>query len=110
MEKYAYNTNNIIMEEKIMEETFVRENRITEKTDEEKNLELIKSVIKAKLDLEVAGKNFEYADGELIDYYVYQIKAEQSKLDYLLKKVKNKELALDMINEIELRLTQDRAI
>ncbi len=93
-----------------MEETFVRENRITEKTDEEKNLELIKSVIKAKLDLEVAGKNFEYADGELIDYYVYQIKAEQSKLDYLLKKVKNKELALDMINEIELRLTQDRAI
>ena len=110
MEKYAYNTNNIIMEEKIMEETFVRENRITEKTDKEKNLELIKSVIKAKLDLEVAGKNFEYADGELIDYYVYQIKAEQSKLDYLLKKVKNKELALDMINEIELRLTQDRAI
>ncbi len=93
-----------------MEDGFIKETKLVEKTDEQKDLELIKSVIKAKLDLEVAGKNFEYADGELIDYYAYQIKAEQAKLDYLLKKVKNKALALDMINEIKLRLTEDQAI
>lgn len=93
-----------------MEEGFVKEVEVVEKTDEEKDLELIKSVIKSKLDLEVARKNYEYAEDELIDYYAYQIKAEQSKLDYLLKKVKHRELALDMINEIKLRLTEDEAI
>lgn len=93
-----------------MEDGFLQEEKIIEISEEEKDLELIRSVIKSKLDLEVARKNFEYAEGELIDYYSYQIKAEQSKLDYLLKKVKNKALALDMINEIKLRLMQDKAI
>ena len=93
-----------------MEDGFIKDKKIREKSEEEKDLELIKGVIKSKMDLEVARKNFEYAEGDLIDYYSYQIKAEQSKLDYLLKKVKNKALALDMINEIKLRLTQDKAI
>lgn len=93
-----------------MENGFLQEEKIIEKTEEEKDLELIRSVIKTKLDLEVSRKNFEQADGDLIDYYSYKIKAEQAKLDYLLKKVKNKALVLDMINEIKLRLSQDRAI
>jgi len=93
-----------------MENGFIKETEITEKTDEENDLELIKSVIKSKLNLEVARKNYEYAESELIDYYAYQIKAEQSKLDYLLKKVKNKALVLDMITEIKLRLSENEAI
>ncbi len=93
-----------------MEDGFLKEEKLIEKTEEEKDLELMRSVIKAKRDLEVAGRNFEYAEGELIDYYTYQMKAEQSKLDYLLKKVKSKALALDMINEIKLRLTEDKVI
>ena len=93
-----------------MENGFIKETEITEKTDEENDLELIKSVIKSKLNLEVARKNYEYAESELIDYYAYQIKAEQSKLDYLLKKVKNRALVLDMINEIKLRLSENEAI
>lgn len=56
------------------------------------------------------GKNYEYAEGELIDYYAYQIKAEQSKLNYLLKKAKSKSLELDMINEIKLRISEDEAM
>ncbi|MBR6033650.1 MAG: DUF2508 family protein [Clostridia bacterium] len=93
-----------------MEEGFIKENQCVEKTEEEKDIDLIRSVIKTKMDLEVARQNFEYAEGELIDYYSYKIKADQSKLDYLLKKVKNKSLALDMINEIKLRLSEDKAI
>ena len=67
----------------------------------------MESVIKTKLELENATKNFEYAEGDLIDYYSYQIKANQAKLDYLLKKVKKRGLVLDMINEIGLRLDRE---
>ena len=44
------------------------------------DLELIKSVIKTKRDLENASKNFNIAEAELIDYYAYQIKANKAKL------------------------------
>ena len=77
---------------------------------DDKDLELMKGVIKAKLNLETARKNYEYAEGDLIDYYAYQIKAEQAKLDYLIKKIKNKQLVLDMINEIKIRLEEDEAM
>ena len=39
-------------------------------------------------DLINANNNYEFADGDLIDYYLYQIKATQSKYNYLLKKAK----------------------
>ena len=84
--------------------------RIKTNEDEEKDIELIREVIRAKLNLEVARKNYEYAEGDLIDYYAYQIKAEQAKLDYLIKKIKNKQLVLDMINEIKIRLEEDEAM
>ena len=32
--------------------------------------------------------NMEYAEGELIDYYVYKIKAEEAQYAYLIKKIK----------------------
>ena len=48
----------------------------------------------------MANGNFEFAENELIDYYAYQIKANKSKLDYLMKKAKKQGIALDMINEI----------
>ena len=51
---------------------------------EEKDLDLVKSLIKTKLDLEHASKNFEFAEGELVDYYAYQMKANQAKINYLL--------------------------
>lgn len=87
-------------------EDYLCDENVYEKSEKERDLDLIRSVIKAKMDLELANKNFEYAEGDLIDYYTYQIKANQSKLDYLLKKVKDKALVLDMINEIGIRLNQ----
>ncbi len=93
-----------------MKDKFIHETKIQEKSPEEQDRELIKSVIKAKLELDLTNRNFEQADEELIDYYTYQIKANQAKLDYLLKKAKNKALELDMIEEIKLRIYQDEAI
>lgn len=85
-----------------MYEEYVKDMPVEEKTDEDKEIELILSIFKTKNELETANRNFEYADKELIDYYTYQIKANQAKLDYLVKKAKTKGLVLDMISGIEL--------
>lgn len=86
-----------------MEEQYIKETKIREKTEKEKELELITSIIRTKRELEDARHNFEFADGELIDYYLYFIKANQAKLNYLLKRAKKQGIALDMINKIYLR-------
>lgn len=93
-----------------MYEEYVKENKIKEKTDEQKDIELIRSVIKTKMELANANKNFEFAEAELIDYYTYQIKASQSKLDYLLRKVKKRGIILDMINERNVRLYDENEV
>ena len=71
-------------------EGYIREDRIEDKSEDEKNLELIVSIIKTKNELDSAQKNFEFAEEGLIDYYSYQIKANQTKLDYLMKKAQKK--------------------
>jgi len=85
------------------EEDYRKEIKIKEKTEEEKEVELMVSIIKAKRELEMANLNFEYAQEDLIDYYTYQIKATRAKFDYLVKKAKEKGLALDMIEQIDIR-------
>lgn len=91
-----------------MQGAYLRETQIIERTEEELDIELIKSIIKTKRDLQNSNKNFEFADGELIDYYLYQIKANQSKLNYLLKKAKKNGLTIDRIKEIEIRQVEYR--
>ncbi len=86
-----------------MDNEYIRENKIVDKTDAEKDLELIISIIKTKRELNLEHKNFEYAQDDLIDYYSYQIKANQTKLDYLMKKARKKGIALDMINELYIK-------
>ena len=77
---------------------------------EQKEIELLKCIRDAKRELNTANKNFETAEAELIDYYAYQIKAEKAKLDYLIKKVKNIGIKVDIINNIEILLEETRAI
>lgn len=86
-----------------MSEEYIKEQKVMDKTEDEKDLELIVSVLKTKQDLNLAHKNFEYAEEGLIDYYSYQIKANQTKLDYLMKKARKKGIALDMINEMYIK-------
>ena len=83
-------------------EEYIRENKIIEKSEEETELELMLSIIKVKKELEEANKNFEFAEGDLIDYYTYQIKANRAKFDYLLKNAKEKGMEIDMIDQIDI--------
>ena len=76
---------------------------IKDKTEKEKKLELILSVINTRNDLENARKNYEFAEGNLIDYYLYEIKANQSKLDYLLSKAKQLGVELDLASSFVLK-------
>lgn len=87
-----------------MENEYLRDNKIVEKTEEQKEIDLILSIMKAKKELDEACKNFEYAEADLIDYYTYQIKACRAKFDYLVKQAKEQSLALDVIKQIEINL------
>ena len=53
------------------------------------------------MELDLAIKNYEFAEGDLIDYYLYEIKAEQSKLDYLIKTAKDQKVMLNIIDKIK---------
>ena len=92
-----------------MQEDYVKEMNIIERTQEQLDVELIKSIIRTKQDLKNSNRNYEFAEGELIDYYLYEIKANQSKLNYLLKKAKKNGIIIDMIKEIEIRKEQYNA-
>ena len=82
-----------------MHEEYIKEQVIIEKTEVEKETELIRNIIKTREDLKRDNSNFEYAQGDLVDYYAYQIKANQAKLDYLIKIAKIKGIQVDMIND-----------
>lgn len=71
-----------------MEEKFIKEKEIKEITNLEKKEELEKSIKSSKNTLMNMHNNLKFAEGDLIDYYIYQIKAEEAKYDYLIKKAK----------------------
>ena len=85
-------------------EFYIKEGRIIERTEMEKEHELIKTIIKTREDLKATNHNFDYAQDDLIDYYTYQIKANQAKLDYLIKIAKASGIELDMISEMKFAL------
>ena len=85
-----------------MPEEYVKEKKIIDKTKEEMNRILIQSIIHTNHNIEVAQKNFEFAEGEMIDYYLYEIKANQSKLNYLIKKSKKNGIELDRIKKLQI--------
>ena len=87
-----------------MQEEYLINKMLKSKTDKELEEELMRIISETKRILEVARCNFEFAEDELIDYYTYQIKAHQSKLDYLIKIAKRKGIVLSRINELMARL------
>lgn len=87
-----------------MADEFIKEvSNIKDKTEQEKKLELIISVIKTKNDLENARRNYDFAEGHLIDYFLYEMKANQAKLDYLLGSAKKLGVELDLANSFALK-------
>ena len=87
-----------------MGEEYIRERKIKDKTDKERREELVRSILNAKEELNQINKNFDYADSDMIDYYTYEIKANQSKLDYLVRFAKSKGISIDRTEEIKIRL------
>lgn len=91
-------------------ESYVREELIIERNEIEKETELIRSIIKTREELKIANHNFEYAQDDLVDYYVYQIKANQAKLNYLIKIAKAKGIEVDMINDLRFSLWEEEEV
>ena len=88
----------------IMQEEYLIEKMIKGKSDKERKIELMRTIIETKEMLKIARCNFEFAEDDMIDYYTYQIKAHQSKLDYLIKIAKRKGIELSRIDELKYRL------
>ena len=84
-----------------MQEEFQREQLIKDKTELEREIELIRNIIKTREELKNDNKNFEFAEKGLVDYYIYHIKANQAKLDYLLKLAKASGITIDIINQLK---------
>lgn len=87
-----------------MEEEYLLNKMIKGKTEKEREIELMQNIIETKENLKNARNNFEYAEDDMIDYYIYQIKANQSKLDYLIKVAKKKGVILSSDNEVKIRM------
>ncbi len=71
---------------------YVREVKINEQNDNEKNIELLRNIEIVKESLTTMYNNLQFADSDLIDYYSYQIKAEEAKYGYLIKQAKKKNI------------------
>lgn len=69
--------------------------------EDAENKELIMTIIKTKMELNVNIKNYEYAEPDQIDYYLYQIKANKAKLNYLIKEAKEKKIELSSVEKIK---------
>ncbi len=87
-----------------MEEEYLLNKMIKGKTNIEKEMELLQNIMETREKLKNARNNFEYAEDDMIDYYIYQIKANQSKLDYLIKVAKKKGVILSSDNEVKIRM------
>lgn len=87
-------------------EQYSRENTITEKNQKDYEKDLVRSIIVTRNNLEVANRNYEYAEDELIDYYLYKIKAEKAKYNYLVRKAKQNGIILDFIRDLDIEDTK----
>lgn len=71
-----------------MREEFVKETKIIDRSEDEHNQDVLKELEASKKRLMSFHENINFVDGNLIDYYTYQIKAEEAKYGYLLNRVK----------------------
>ena len=65
------------------------------------NEEIINNIIKTKIELNNDIKNYEYAEDEQIDYFLYKIKANKAKLDYLIKRAKRDNIEVNNIEKFK---------
>ncbi len=93
-----------------MQEEYVKEKKITDKSKEEMNKMLVQSIINTSNNIKIAQKNYEFAEDDLIDYYLYSIKANQSKLNYLIKTSKKNGLELSRIEMLQIMNLEENQV
>lgn len=71
-----------------MREEFVRDPEYDGIIEDKKEMDIYEEIEISKKKLQSYYENMNYVSDNMIDYYVYQIKAEQAKFGYLLKEVK----------------------
>lgn len=77
---------------------YIFENFNNEKFTEKKmKQDLMDAIVITRKDLNNCINNYEFAEGEMIEYYLYQIKANKSKLSYLVKEAKKNNMKIDKI-------------
>lgn len=80
---------------------FMRKKSLEIIKDEIDRIEIIKNILQTKHDLDAIRQNYEFAESDMVDYYSYQIKANQSKLNFLIKAAKEKNLELNAIDKMK---------
>lgn len=75
-----------------MHSEFIKETKLPEITEEQSDRELLTNIEKVKNNLIAIYNNLKYAESDLVDYYAYEIKAEQAKYGYLLRQAKRRDL------------------
>ena len=93
-----------------MQEEYVKEKKIVDKTKKEMNQMLIQSIINTSNNIKIAQKNYEFAEDDLIDYYLYSIKANQSKLNYLIKISKKSGIELSRIEKLQIMNLEENQV
>ena len=93
-----------------MTEEYVKEKKIVDKSKKEMNKMLIQSIINTSNNIKIAQKNYEFAEDDLIDYYLYSIKANQSKLNYLIKTSKKNGLELSRIEKLQIMNLEENQV
>ena len=71
-----------------LKEEFIKEDKIEEIPENLRQAELLKIIKEVKNNLKSSYENMNFASGDLIDYYIYKIKAEEAHYANLLKQIK----------------------
>ncbi len=65
-----------------------------EKLDKQRKEEFLEEINRARKDLQSAQNNYNYAtEPALLDYYIYEIKAAETRLNYYIKLAKKEKLS-----------------
>ena len=82
---------------------YERDFDIIDKSEEEKNKEIMNTILQTKKVIREANINYEMAEGKLIDYFLYTMKAEQAKLDYLISKAKAMGMSVEVGDQLNIK-------
>lgn len=83
----------------------------TNKKNKEEVEELVENLKKTRNEWVTATMNYEFAqEDELIDYYIYLMKAAQLKYDYLLKKAKERGVKWGFEDVFEIKLQTEETV